>query len=104
MQTNEILDMTYKVRYFNNNPLIPPSTDSLPIMNYTQAINIATRWIRDDQEADIFDGSLPIFHIGPKGIEFVKFELSHAHFEQHLKIKIALDKVWGEHIRKRFQI
>jgi hypothetical protein len=104
MVTNETLEATYKVRYFVDAPLIPPQDDKLHKMDYTQAINVATRWIKDDRETDIFDDLLPVLHIGLKGVEFVKFEPSHAHFLEHLKIKVELDKAWGEHIRKRLQI
>jgi hypothetical protein len=102
--TNEVLEAIYKVRYFVDDPDIPPQDDNLPKMDYTQAINVASLWIKDNRAIDIFDDSLPIFHIGQRGVEFVKFEPSHAHFVQHLQIKIALDRAWGEHIRKRFQI
>ena len=104
MTTNEALDATYTVRYFVDPSKVPPQNDKLPKLDYTQAIKVATLWIKDDCQIDIFDGFLPIFLIGQRGVEFVKFEPLHAHFEQHLKIKIALDKVWGERIRKSLQI
>lgn len=104
MATDETLEATYKVRYFVDPPLIPPQDDKLPKMDCTQAINVASHWIKADRETDIFDDLLPVLHIGPKGVEFVKFEPSHAHFLEHLKIKVELDKAWGERIRKRFQI
>ncbi|HVB61524.1 MAG TPA: hypothetical protein VNE61_10060 [Ktedonobacteraceae bacterium] len=103
MPTDEALEATYKVRYFVDLPLIPPQDDKLPKMDYTQAINVATRWVKDGREIDIFDGSLPIFHAVPTGVEFVKVEPSHALFLEHLKIKIALDKVWGELTSKHLQ-
>jgi hypothetical protein len=102
--TNEELEATYTVRYFVDSPPIPPQNDKLPQMDYTQAINVATGWIKDDCQIDIFDGSLPIFRISQRGVEFEKFAPLHAHFVQHLKIKIALDKAWEEQIRKSFQI
>ncbi len=104
MATSEKLEATYVVRYFVNPPKIPPQNGKLPKLDYTQAINVATRWINDDRQIDIFDDTLPIFLIGQRGVEFVKFEPLHVHFAQHLKIKLALDKVWGERIRKSFQI
>ena len=104
MTKNEEFDATYTVKYFVDPPEIPPQNDKLPKLDYTQAINVATRWIKDDRQIDIFDDTLPIFLIGQRGVEFVKFEPLHVHFVQHLKIKIALDKVWGERIRKSFQI
>ena len=101
---NEALDMTYRVRYFSAHPLIPPSTDGLSKMDYTQAVKVASGWIKDDRETDILDDLLPVLHIGPRGVEFVQFEPSHAHFLEHLKMKIELDKTWGERMQKRFQI
>jgi hypothetical protein len=73
-------------------------------MNCDQAINVATRWMKEDREIDIFDGSVPILHIVQKGVEFVTFDPKHIHFEEHSKIKIALDKVWGEIWSKRLRL
>lgn len=102
MTTNETLDATYKVRYFRDTPL-SPHDDGLPKMDYTQAINVATLWMKDGREIEIRDNSLPIFHIGLRGVEFVEYDPRHAHFVEHLKIKIALDKVWGERASKYLQ-
>ncbi len=103
MATDETLEATYKVRYFVDPPLIPPQNDKLPKMDCAQAINVATRWMKDGREIEIRDGSTPIIHVAPKGAEFITFDPNHPHFQEHLKIKIALDKVWGERMGKYLQ-
>lgn len=97
------LDLTYKVWYFGSPPHIIPDDDDLPKMDYTQAINVATLWMKDDREIEIRDGSSPIIHVAPKGVELITFDPNHTHFQEHLKIKIALDKVWGERMGKYLQ-
>ena len=105
MAANETLEATYKVYYFvdAHPPVIPPQDDKLPKIDYTQAINVATHWVMDGREIDIRDGSTPIIHVALKGAEFITFDPDHPHFEEHIKIKIALDKVWGESWRKRLR-
>ncbi len=97
------LDLTYKVRYFVDPPLIPPQDDKLPKMDCTQAINVATRWMKDGRDIEILDGSTPVILVVPKGAEFITFDPNHSHFQEHLKIKIALDKVWGDLMSKYLQ-
>jgi hypothetical protein len=101
--TDEKLEATYVVRYFVDLPEIPPQNDKLPKLDYIQAINVAARWITDDRQIDIFDDRLPIFLIDQKGVQFIKYEPLHVRFVQHLKIKIALDKVWGNAFAKAFK-
>jgi hypothetical protein len=103
MAIDEALEATYKVRYFVDPPLIPHQDDKLPKMDYTQAINVATLWVKDGRDIEIRDGSRPIILVVQKGAEFITFDPNHTHFEEHLKIKIALDKVWGDLMSKYLQ-
>ena len=97
------LEATYKVWYFGDPPLFIPQDDNLPKMEYTQAINVATLWMKDDREIEIRDDSSPIIHVALKGAEFITYDPNHTHFQEHLKIKIALDKVWGDLMSKYLQ-
>lgn len=100
MTTNEVLDKTYKVWYFGDTPILPPKDNKLPTMDYIQAINVAIRWMKDHREIEIRDERLPVIHVGSKGVEFITSDPNHPHFQEHLKIKIELDKVWGELMNK----
>jgi hypothetical protein len=67
MPTDETLEATYKVRYFVDPPLIPPQDDKPPKMDFTQAINVATRWVKDGRDIEIRNGSTPIILVVQKG-------------------------------------
>jgi hypothetical protein len=105
MTTNEILEATYRVYYYPENPINPPQDNKLPNMNYLQAINVATSWMKEYPFVEIRDNSIPILSIKEtRGVEFVTQGIMHTHFEEHLKIKLALDKVWGEIWSKRLHL
>ncbi len=97
------LDSTYKVWYFGGPPHFILNDDNLPKMDYTQAINVASRWMKDGREIEIRDGDIPVMSIVLKGVKFVTFDPNQTRFEEHVKIKIALDKVWGEIWSKRLR-
>jgi hypothetical protein len=104
MATDGMIEATYKVRYYIYPPEIPPQDDGLPKMDYTQAINVASVWMQDGREIEIYDDSTCIILVIQKGAEFITFNPNHAHFQEHLKIKIAPDKLWGEIWSKRFRL
>ncbi len=97
------LDKTYKVSYPDDSNPLRHRDENLGKMNYIEATNVARRWIKDHANVFIWDGSSQIFGVDPTGVRLINSTIDHPHYQEHLKIKIELDRAWSENRIRYFQ-
>jgi hypothetical protein len=101
MATNETIEVSYKVNYIDVSPLMKPLHPGK--CNYIEATEIAIRGVKENSNILIWDGSTQVIGVDPKGVVLINSGFDHPHYQEHLKIKIELDKAWYENRIKYFQ-
>jgi hypothetical protein len=94
----QALDVNYRVSYVD---VSPPMKHLHPDKcNYVEATTIAIQGVKEYPNIFIWDGDTQVIVVESKGVDLINSDIDHPHHQEHLKIKLELDKAWYE---KRIQ-
>ena len=90
----QALDVTYRVSYVDVSPLMKHLHPGK--RNYLEATKIAIQGVKEYPNMFIWDSDTQVIVVELKGVDLINSDIDHPHHQEHLKIKLELDKAWYE--------